>query len=107
MARNANNTHIRDVAEIMPDQANFGQVSVGTGASVLLLAARTGRSVALITNADSTNPIYIGTTAGVTSSTGHPLKAGLSLSVSYTGALYAISTGGTVVTGASEIYDLT
>ena len=105
MAYTKPQTDANPTAEIPATQANFGQASVGTGASVQLLGSTPSRRVALITNSDATNKIFIGGTSGVTSGTGHPVAAGTSMSISYAGALWAISTGGTVLVGASEIYD--
>jgi hypothetical protein len=105
MARYANSTHIQDTAEYPADQLNAGQVSVAASATQLL-AANSGRRVALITNTHATATLYIGTTSGVTTSTGHPLPAGTSMSISYSGALYGITASATITTGASEIYDV-
>ncbi len=105
MASRRNRTHLVDTAEQCADLLTVSQVSVGTGSGVQLLASNLGRRAALITNQDSTNPVYIGTTTAVTSATGHKLAAGLSMSITYNGVICAIATGGTVTVSASEIYD--
>lgn len=78
-------------------------VSVGTGASVQLVAANASRTNLLIQNQEATNPIYISFSGGAAVTTGasYKLAAGMSVELrdgSLTfGAVNAISTGGTVV----------
>jgi hypothetical protein len=105
---------------------NSAQISVATGAASLLWQTSTGVSpdplpasaggtaqvfraasfndplTITVINTDATNPIYIGG-SGVTSGTGTRLAAGLSRTWQVVGndSAYAISTGGTVVTGVS------
>ena len=81
------------------------QKTVGTVTAVKLITVERAKKV-IITNVDAANPIYIGTTAAVTSGTGTPLPAGqvlpeLDLVADGSGniELWAISTGGNVVTG--------
>lgn len=75
-----------------PASIATGQGSVTTTA-VQLVAARTGRRTVTVENTGTT-PVYLGG-SGVTSTTGFllPGVAGASLTISFSGALYAVSTG--------------
>ena len=70
-------------------------VSVTTNATALCTAKET-RAAILISNADATEVLYVGTSATVTTATGTPVPAGQSFSDSgegvYKGIWYGIST---------------
>jgi hypothetical protein len=53
---------------------------------------------------DSSITVYIGD-ATVTTTTGHPLAAGLSITIPTTAALYAIAASGSPKVAASEVHD--
>lgn len=86
--------------------ANFvtSQVTVSSASATQLLAARSTRRAALVTNNDSSINIYVGT-ATVTATTGHLIGPGLSASIPYVGAIYAIAASGSPNASASEVYD--
>jgi len=74
-----------------------GQVSA-TNTATLVVAADKTRNAVVLTNADSTNPVWIGP-SGVTDMTGFQLNAGLSISLSTTAAIYATGGSNTVTVG--------
>ena len=84
------------------------QVSVTTGAGIELTsgtpATAGGKYDIAVNNTDATNPVYIGGTSGVTSSTGYKLTAGnaISLRLEAGEKLFARATGGTVVCSCIE-----
>ena len=80
-----------------PANIATGQGSVTTTAAQLV-GARTGRRTVTVENTGTT-PVYLGG-SGVTASTGFllPGVAGASLTISFSGALYAVSTGTAAVT---------
>lgn len=80
------------------------RVSVTTS-GVLLAAASPERLGVTIKNTDATNPIYIQETNPATAATGFPLLAGESMTKTYDGAIYAISTGGTVAVAVDDESD--
>ena len=82
---------------------DYQQVSV-TNSATQLLSANTTRRAALVTNNDASTACFIGD-ASVTSSTGHKLAAGASLTIPFTGAIYAITASSTITVSASEVYD--
>ena len=86
--------------------ANFAtsQVSLNSSTATQLCAVRSTRRGVLITNNDASIAIYIGG-ASVTTATGHYLKAGASISIPTTAAVYAIAASGSPVASVSEIYD--
>jgi hypothetical protein len=104
MATHKNDTSLVGVAETLADNVTFGQVSVGTSA-VQLLAANAGRRAALITNTSSTATLYVGSTSGVTTATGHPIPPLQSFKIGFTGTIYGIASAGTIAAGASDLYD--
>lgn len=79
-----------------------GQANVST--SVLLIAARATRRGAIVTNTDSTTSIYVGP-SGVSTSNGEVIKAGNSLSIETTAAIYCVAGSGTVAVTFGELYD--
>jgi hypothetical protein len=94
------------VDQVLTGAAFFtpGQQVLNASTATLLMAARPTRRCALVTNSDATITIYVGN-AGVTASTGQPIKAGNSLTMPITGAIYAIAASGTPTAGFSEAYD--
>ena len=104
MPSNRNSTYITDVAEQGVMNFTASQVSVAASAT-LILAANTLIRGRVLTNTHASATVYIGATSAVTTATGHPLTAGASMSIPYTGTLYGITASATVVVGASEIYD--
>ncbi len=86
-----------------PSAFTSGQVSVGTGAAVLIKASNTSRYELLVVNVDTVNPVYLGPDNTVTSTTGAYLGPGSAVTFRNTGAIYGRATGGTVtVTYAEE-----
>jgi hypothetical protein len=79
-----------------------GQASVST--VVQIIAARPTRRSALVTNTDASVSVYVGN-AAVSSSTGQLIKAGNSLTIPFTGAIYCVATTGRVVVTFAEAYD--
>lgn len=74
-----------------------GQVSVLVTATSIIASSSSRKSITIL-NTDSTNPIYLGVDSTVTSSTGHKLPAGGSITLDNSNsAIYGIATGGTVV----------
>lgn len=69
---------------------DYGAVTVGTVAS-LVLAANTARASALIAN-NSGAIIYVGSDNLVTTANGFPLGAGQTMTITHDNAIYAIST---------------
>ena len=80
------------------------QVSVGSISPALLVAANANRWAALIVNTSLTLTLYVGN-ATVTSSTGIPVGAGLSLSFPTTAPIYGITSSSTLTAGVAEIYE--
>lgn len=87
----------------MSNKLNVAQVSV-TNAATQIIAANSGRLGLVVTNTDSTATCYLGPTSGVTSTTGHALPAGQSVSLevvagqagNWTGALFGITASATI-----------
>lgn len=104
MASNRNQSTITDTAEQGSSLLTTSQVSVGASATPLL-AANLGARARVLTNTHASATVFIGATSGVTTANGHPLAAGASMSITYTGTLYGITASATVTVGASEIYD--
>jgi hypothetical protein len=74
-----------------------GQATVTTTASKVIAAqAYPGQRGFVIRNLDATNPIYIGHTSTVSSTTGWVIKAGESFTVPVQCDIWAISTGASV-----------
>lgn len=72
------------------------QATVDTAAD-LIIAANTARKRVTIKNPSSSGAtVYIGLTSGVTTSTGHILDAGDSITLNNTGAVYGIVAAGSV-----------
>lgn len=80
------------------------QVTVSSSSATQLLAVNATRRGAVITNMDVSIHIFIGG-ASVTTSTGHDLGPALSISIPFTGAIYAIAASGSPSASASEVYD--
>lgn len=71
------------------------QNALSTSAEVVL-AANQSRTFAEVKNADAAINVYIGVSAGVTTSTGHLLAPGESFAIeNYVGPIYAIAASGT------------
>ncbi len=73
---------------------NASQAATSTSASQVLAARLTRRSVS-VKNLDSSITIYIGHDGTVSSTTGMELKAGESISIDSSAAIFAISASGT------------
>ena len=86
-----------------PSNIATGQGSVTTTAAQLV-ASRTGRRTVTVENTGTT-PVYLGG-SGVTSTTGFllPGVAGASLTMSFSGALYAVTASGTAAVTFYETY---
>lgn len=84
--------------------ASPSQGTVTTSAASLI-AARATRTGVAIKNTDSTNTIYIGLNASVTSSNGYPITPGASEVFTYVGAIFAISGSGSPVAGIWDEYN--
>ena len=86
-----------------PANIATGQGSVTTMAA-LLVGARTGRRTVTIENTGTT-PVYLGG-SGITASNGFllPGVAGVSLTISFSGALYAVTASGTAAVTFYELY---
>jgi hypothetical protein len=80
------------------------QVAVSSSSATQLLGANVTRRAALVTNNDASIVMYVGT-AGVATNSGHKLAAGATISIPYTGAIYAIAASGTPAASASEVAD--
>lgn len=80
------------------------QITVSSSVATLLLAANATRRAVLVTNNDSTINLFVGQ-AGVTTSTGHKLAPGATISIPYVGATYGIAASGSPTASASEVYD--
>lgn len=89
---------------------NGTQQAVPTGTPVELGSHDQSRISICWLNEDTTNPIYCGASAAVTSSTGFPFPKGTGFCVDACqgtacgaqSAVYCVSTGGTVTTGVWE-----
>lgn len=82
---------------------NTGQLSVLTTAPLEIAGNNPTRLALVITNADSTNPIAIADSGGVTVGTGHLIPAGVSLTLThYRGPVFAIAKTATVVVTYAE-----
>lgn len=81
-----------------------GQVTVSSSTATQLLTVNATRRAALITNNDAAIAIYVGG-ASVSTTTGHKLAAGSSMSIPFIGAIYAIAASGSPTASASEVYD--
>lgn len=79
-------TYIYDMAV---DHLTVAQVSVTTTATALA-SARPSRTFLIVTNG-SANPVYFGTTSGVTTSNGALIPSGANRVIQYTGALWVIA----------------
>jgi hypothetical protein len=80
------------------------QVTVSSSSATQLIGANAARRSVLITNNDASINIFIGG-ASVTVTTGHLLKAGLSMTLPYVGAVYAKAASGSPVASVSEVTD--
>lgn len=89
-------TYTRDAGA---GRLNFNQLSVPTTAAVEIAGNNPKRRSLIVTNGDSTNPIFVGDSNGVTAAIGHRIPAGASLALGfYRGPLWAIASGGAVST---------
>jgi hypothetical protein len=86
--------------------ANYATSHVALNASTptSLVSVRAARRAVLVTNTDSSITVYVGG-AAVSSTTGHTLVAGASLTLPVTGAVYGISASGTPSVAVTEVYD--
>jgi hypothetical protein len=75
-----------------------------TGGAVQIVGVRATRRAVVITNTHASLTIYLGS-ASVSTSTGHALPAGNSISIPFTGAIYGIVVSSTAVATALEVYD--
>jgi hypothetical protein len=80
------------------------QTALNSSTATSVASARTTRRSLLVTNLDSTVTIYVGN-SGVTSSTGQAVFAQNSLTIPFTGAVYAISASATPSVSVVEVYD--
>lgn len=80
------------------------QVSVATTAGgTSIVASRATRKSVSIRNTDTTNPVYLGA-SGLTAATGFLLKAGESITLQNTTAIFGLATGSAVTVCAFEEY---
>lgn len=84
----------------------YGAVTA-TGSATLVVSASRGRAGLMVCNNDSTNSIYLGLDASVTSSNGIPILAGTCYSASapqevWKGVVYVITAGSSVDTRYQE-----
>jgi len=86
--------------------ANFSpnQVALNSSTATQLVSVRSSRRGVLITNNDASITVYIGG-ASVSTSNGHKLVAGASISIPTTAAVYGISASATPSVSVSEVYD--
>lgn len=70
-----------------------------------LLNARSSRRRVVVKNHDASIIIYVGPTSAVSSSTGFEVKAGESVALYTTAAVWAIAASGTPTAGYVEEYD--
>lgn len=73
------------------------------GTAAQIVAANANRASLIIENQDATNPVFLGTSAGVLTTTGIKLAAGASLTLSSSSdAWFGITASATVVVGSVE-----
>lgn len=77
-----------------------GQQTLSTSAA-LVSGGSSSRGTVLVRNLDASISIYVGS-AGVTSSTGMLIKAGESITIRTSGALYAVAASGTPAVAVLE-----
>ncbi|RLB78572.1 MAG: hypothetical protein DRH24_14225 [Deltaproteobacteria bacterium] len=88
--------------------ATNATISVDTSSATEVLSANSGRLYALISNQDSTNPVYcvFGATSTAGANKGIKIEAGEYYEITpqnlYTGKVSCIATGGAVVVGIIE-----
>lgn len=75
------------------------------GTAAVVAAARATRAAVLVTNTDATNAVFLGATSAVTTSTGHKLAAGASISIPMSRDVYGITASATVVVCVTEVYE--
>lgn len=91
------------ISEAAKGTPTYGAVSVGTTATVIV-AANTNRRTLSIFNNDASAVLYIGTTAGVNTSTGYPVPAGTSFQDTRTeSGWWAVCASGTINTRYIEV----
>lgn len=74
--------------------ADYGTVSIGTSAAIVLAAA--SRRTVIVQNNHATQILYLGDDSSVTTSTGLKVAAGASVTLQdYIGPLYGIASGAT------------
>lgn len=76
-----------------------GQQPLSTTAVQVVPAGTSRQLAAIVRNQDAAISIYIGNTAGVTSTTGILLKAGESITINTRAAIYAVAASGTPTAG--------
>jgi hypothetical protein len=86
--------------------ANYAtsQVTVSSSSATQLLSVNATRRAALVTNQDASINIFVGA-SNVTTSTGHRVAPGLSLTLPVTGAIYAKAASGSPTASVTEVYD--
>ncbi|MBB4857019.1 hypothetical protein HNO88_000316 [Novosphingobium chloroacetimidivorans] len=79
--------------------------SANSGAALQVVPARAGRRSVTITNITGTQVLYVGN-AGVTAANGFPLAAvaGASVSLPFTGPVFALSAGAAQTIGFAETF---
>lgn len=99
-------SQIIPVAQELQGAANFatGQAALNSSTATSLMSARPTRRCALVTNTSATVNIYVGG-AAVATSTGQLIAPGNSLTIPFTGAIYAISASSTPTASYCEAYD--
>lgn len=85
--------HTPHVIVAAPSTIATGQAALSTTAAQVI-AANTARHTVLVRNNDASISIYVGA-SGVTSATGLLLKAGESVEITTTAAVFAVSASGT------------
>jgi hypothetical protein len=92
------------VSQELQGAANFatGQAAVSTVTP--LLAARPTRRSAIVSNPSTSTAIYVGG-ASVSATTGQIIPSGNSLTIPFTGAIYAVAATGTITVTFAEAYD--
>lgn len=95
---------LKKINTILIGSRNLGSGQVTTSTSAASIAARATRRGITVRNLDSSITIYIGG-VGVTSSTGMPLKAGESIAIDTSAAVYYIAASGAPILAFLESYD--
>lgn len=89
----------------VPGAANLATGQVTGAASPVSIAARATRRGVTVRNTDASLSVYLGGANTVNASTGLLLKAGESISLDTSAAIYVYAASGSPVVGYAETYD--